>query len=209
MNRAPRDGTGPSGSRPTGDLARSEKRDAVLDSMVELVAEHGFEGAPMALVAERAKVATGTIYRHFESKKAVIAACYEELDEQLYAAVMEDYPQGGSVRGRFLHLATAVIRHFLERPREFRFFQQFLDSPYGAQPHGERLFGSGEHSLVGALLQEGRALQVFKDLPAPVLFALAFGPIASLCQGSALGSVELEGPLLARTAEACWDAIRR
>ena len=41
----------------------SEKRAAIIQATLELVSEHGFHGCPVALVAERAGVAAGTIYR--------------------------------------------------------------------------------------------------------------------------------------------------
>lgn len=45
-----------------------DKRDEIIRAAKELIAEHGFHGAPMARVAEEAGVAAGTIYRYFESK---------------------------------------------------------------------------------------------------------------------------------------------
>ena len=38
-------------------MEKGDKRCAVIQAAMELVAEHGFHGAPMALVAERAGVA--------------------------------------------------------------------------------------------------------------------------------------------------------
>src|SRR5690348_2500554 len=49
-------------------MDKLDKRCAIIRATLELVAEHGFHGAPMALVAERSGVAAGTIYRYFESK---------------------------------------------------------------------------------------------------------------------------------------------
>ncbi|HQM90514.1 MAG TPA: helix-turn-helix domain-containing protein, partial [Syntrophales bacterium] len=54
-------------------MKNSDKRDEILRAALELIAEHGFHGAPMAMVAERAGVGAGTIYRYFEGKDALIA----------------------------------------------------------------------------------------------------------------------------------------
>jgi AcrR family transcriptional regulator len=43
-------------------MAKSERRYEIIGAALELIAEHGFHGAPMAMIAERARVAAGTIY---------------------------------------------------------------------------------------------------------------------------------------------------
>ena len=57
-------------------MIKPEKRDEIIRAAMELIAGHGFHGAPMALVAERAGVAAGTIYRYFESKDDLIRATH-------------------------------------------------------------------------------------------------------------------------------------
>lgn len=190
-------------------MERGDKREAVVEAMLGVVAEYGFHGAPMSLVAERANVGAGTIYRYFEDKDAVIAACYRDLEARFLNAVMESYPEGRPVRERFLHIATAVVRHFLKEPRDLRFLQQFHDSPYGTDVRREKMFGQGERNFVRDLFEEGRAQQIVKDLPLPVLFALTFAPLVHVCRDHVLGFVELEHRLIGETVAACWDAIKR
>lgn len=49
----------------------ADKREAILAAALDLFAERTFEGTPVPLIAERAGVATGTIYRYFESKETL------------------------------------------------------------------------------------------------------------------------------------------
>jgi AcrR family transcriptional regulator len=190
-------------------MEQRDKREAIVDAMRSVVAEYGFHGAPMSLVAERAGVGAGTIYRYFADKDAVIAACYEDLERRFFAGVEEGYPKGRPVRERFLHVARATVRHFLAAPSDLRFLQQFHDSPYGADVRRERLFGQGGRDLLRELFEEGRHQQILKDLPLPALFALAFGPLAHLCRDHALGFLELDHRLTEDTVQACWDALKR
>lgn len=190
-------------------MDRGAKREAVVDAMLGAVAECGFHGAPVSAVAERAGVGAGTIYRYFEDKDAVIAACYLSVEQRVLAAVRENYPAERPVRERFLHMATAVIRHFRDNPRDFRFMQQFHDSPYGADIRREKMFGQGPRNFVRELFDEARAQQIMKDLPLPILMGLAFGPIVHICRDHAAGFLELNSSLIERTVEACWDALRR
>ena len=190
-------------------MERGGKREAIVEAMLGVVAEYGFHGAPMSLVAERANVGAGTIYRYFQDKDAVIAACYQDLARRFYAGVRKEYPESRPVRERFLHVATAVVRHFLKAPRDLRFLQQFHDSPYGAEVRRERLFGHGDKDLLRELFEEGRSQQILKDLPIPILFGLAFGPLAHVCRDHALGFLELDDRLIKETVQGCWDALKR
>lgn len=188
---------------------RGDKRAAVVDAMLGVVAEYGFHGAPMSLVAERANVGAGTIYRYFEDKDAVIAACYQDIEERLLTAVMEGYPEGRPVRERYLHLISAVVRHFLREPTDLRFLQQFHDSPYCANLRREKMFDAGGKNLVRDLFEEGRAQQIVKDLPPSILLGLTFGPLVHICSDHALGFLELDDRLIEETVRACWDAVKR
>lgn len=189
-------------------MQKEDKRLAVIHSALDLVAEHGFHGAPMAAVAERAGVAAGTIYRYFESKDDLIRAVFRFLEEEMHAVVLEGYPEGGSVRERFLHTARAVIGYLVAFPREFRFLEQFQNSPYGVDRRREKMLGTGDNNLILNLFEEGRRQGIVKDLPVPILFSLAFGPVIQICRDAALGFITLDDGLVSSVVEACWDAVR-
>lgn len=190
-------------------LDKEEKRTAVIHAALDLVAEHGFHGAPMSAVAERADVAAGTIYRYFENKDALILETFRFLADMLQKIVIEGYPEGGGVRERYLHVGATLMRHLVGSPRELRFLEQFQNSPYGAHRRRELMLGKGDRNLVLDLFEEGRREGVVKDLPIPVLYALAFGPLIQICRDAAFGFLTLDDRLLDDSVEACWDAVRR
>jgi TetR/AcrR family transcriptional regulator, repressor of fatR-cypB operon len=187
-----------------------DKREEIIKASLELIAEQGFHGAPMALIAERAGVAAGTIYRYFENKDALILALFREIDEKIGAAIMKDYQQQKPLRERFHHIFTALLRYFLENPRDFRYIEQFHNSPYGVEFKRDILQRkSGDCHIYRDLLEEGVAQQVIKDLPMAVLFGLAFGPLKAVMRDHILGFITLDAALIDRIMEACWDGIRR
>jgi AcrR family transcriptional regulator len=71
--------------RPGGSLAQQERRRRILDAATALASEGGFERMQMRVVAERADVALGTLYRYFPSKihllVSVLAAQLEQARE--------------------------------------------------------------------------------------------------------------------------------
>ncbi len=190
-------------------MGTNDKRCTIMRATLDLVAEQGFHGAPMALVAERAGVAAGTIYRYFESKDVLINEIYHYLEERFFAAVTENYPEGDSVRNRFLHIAEVTVRYCTAMPLEFRFLEQFHNSPYGVAHRREKFFGKKDKDVITELFTEALEEGTIKDLPSPVLFALAFGPLLDICRDHILHFIELDDALIGRCVEACWDALKR
>ncbi|MBP1729106.1 MAG: TetR family transcriptional regulator [Deltaproteobacteria bacterium] len=191
-------------------MAKTDKRDEIVRAALELIAEHGFHGAPMALIAEHAGVGAGTIYRYFENKDVLITELYRELEERSFPIIQKGYSPDKPIRERFLHLCTALLRYFIDNPLDFRFLEQFLNSPYGVAFRRDKLLEArGECDVFRELFEDGVSRQEMKDLPLVILFALAFGPILAVARDHILGFIMRDEVLIARTIEACWDGIRR
>jgi len=191
-------------------MSKPEKRDEIVRAALELIAEHGFHGAPMAMIADRAGVGAGTIYRYFENKDVLITELYRDLEDRIYPIIMEGYAEVKPFRERFLHLGTALLRYFIENPLDFRYLEQFHNSPYGVAVRRDRILGEREGcDVYRELFEEGIAQQVLKDVPLTILFALAFGPLLSVARDHILSFITLDDALISRTIEACWDAVRR
>lgn len=188
-------------------MSTADKRDEIIRAALELIAEHGFHGAPMAMIAKRAGVGAGTIYRYFESKDVLIREIYAGLEGQVLAAIRESYPEG--LQERFLHICRYLIRYFLASPQEFRFIEQFHNSPYGVDCRREKFLGRKNKDLVTELFEAGQAQKVIKELPLPILSALTFGPLVDVCRDHIFQFIELDDSLVDRILAATWDAIRR
>jgi AcrR family transcriptional regulator len=191
-------------------MAKNDKRDEIVRAALELIAEHGFHGSPMAMIAERAGVGAGTIYRYFENKDVMIVELFRELEERSRPIIKEGYAPDKPIRERFIHLCAALMHYFIENPLDFRFIEQFFNSPYGVEHRRDKLLGTKEGcDDFKELFEDGIHQQVMKDLPIVILFDLAFGPILAVARDHILGFITLEDALIAQTVEACWDAIKR
>ncbi|MDA8428068.1 MAG: TetR/AcrR family transcriptional regulator [Geobacteraceae bacterium] len=191
-------------------MSKPDKRDEIVRAALELIAENGFHGAPMAMIAEHANVGAGTIYRYFENKDVLIAELYQGLEARLYPVILEKYAPDKPLRERFLHLGTALLRYFIENPLDFRYLEQFHNSPYGVEYRRDKMLGEKEGcDIFRDLFEDGISQQVIKDFPLVILFALSFGPLLAVARDHILGFVELDEALITWTIEACWDGIRR
>jgi AcrR family transcriptional regulator len=192
------------------EMKNNDKRKEIMQAALELIAEHGFHGAPMAMIADKAGVAAGTIYRYFESKDVLITELYRELEEKLIAFLQDGYATSKPIRERFLHIHASILRFFIANPLYFRYIEQYMYSPFGIALKRDRLLGkSDEFDILKSLFEEGIAQQVLKELPLPLLIALAFGPLLVLIRDHILGLISVDDVQIKQVIEACWDGVKR
>jgi TetR/AcrR family transcriptional regulator len=89
------------------DEARALFRNAILESAEAVFAERGFHGARIQDIAQRARIAVGTVYNHFEHKDEVLFALLEERTEELLAQLL---PMPGDPRSFPERLTVRVAR---------------------------------------------------------------------------------------------------
>lgn len=191
-------------------MQKLEKRTEILRAALELIALYGFHAAPMAMIAKRAGVGTGTIYRYFANKDILIVELYREIEEKIMPFLLEGYVETQPIHERFLRLSTALLRYFIGNPQHFRYLEQFFNSPYGVELRREKLLGRVEkRDAYHELFVEGVARKVIKDLPLPLLYSLSFGPLLAVTRDHVLGFITLDDALIVKFIEACWDALKR
>lgn len=182
------------------------KRSALIEASVHVVADCGFHGASVSVIAGRAGVAEGTVYVHFESKEHLLLEAYRELERRCLAMVMKGFPTRGSINQRFFHLANKLIRHLVLFPKEFLYADQFLSSPYRklVSPH---YLPEPELSGILQFFWEGVAQRQFKQLPPVMLLALACGPLIQVARANAAGYLYMDNERMSHAVEACWEAV--
>ncbi|MDD2367470.1 MAG: TetR/AcrR family transcriptional regulator [Desulfuromonadaceae bacterium] len=191
-------------------MSKSDKREEIVRAALELIAENGFHAAPMAMIADRAGVGAGTIYRYFENKDVLIGELYKDLEEKMLPVIQEGYDINAPLRERFLHLGTRILRYFIENPLHFRFIEQFHNSPYGVEHRRDKILGEKNGcNIFRELFEDGLSQQLLKAFPLTILFALSFGPIVNLARDHILGFVVMDETLIVAAIEACWDSISK
>ena len=76
--------------RPTEKTEAHKKAqyNLLLTTALTLVAREGFQNLTMAILAEQAQVAIGTVYKYFDSKADLCAAVFRRATEKEVAQVM-------------------------------------------------------------------------------------------------------------------------
>lgn len=99
-------------------LSERPQRAKLLDAMVRVVADKGYEAATVADAVRLARVSRGTFYELFESKEACLAAAYRLGTEVLEARVTEAVRDAADWREE-LRLGLRVYLQTLEEEPMF------------------------------------------------------------------------------------------
>src|SRR5690349_8003202 len=96
--------------------ASKDKRATILQAALELIAERGFHGAPMSLVAQRAGVSAGIIYHYFASKEELIHALYHQIEADFSRALLAGSPQSLPFAEAFMQVWLNAYRFYRSHP---------------------------------------------------------------------------------------------
>lgn len=184
-----------------------------MQAAMELIAEHGFHDAPISVIANKAQVAAGTIYRYFDNKDVLINELFQEIEDRMMELLLNNYPLGKPVKEQFFYVFGGLCRYLLTHPLHFRYMEQYFNSPYGISKRRDKLLGKNinhdGHDTLTGIFEEGISQKILKDLPFIVLSSLAIGPMLYVIRDHTLGFVVLDESLIQKITEACWDAIKR
>lgn len=187
-------------------MDKHDKREQILDAALAIFAENGFHGAPTSLLAKRAGIGVGTIYRYFADKDDLIHALFDRTKARARAWLDAEPLTETGLRERFCLLTSRICRYFLQHPSEFRFIEQYYFSPYSGNGCCET---PDEDNRIENLLLEARRAQVIKDLPLPVMKAMVFGPLSSLAKEQNMRGRAIPETMIDQVVQASWDGLKR
>ncbi|GHO90319.1 TetR family transcriptional regulator [Reticulibacter mediterranei] len=203
-----------------------EKREAILEAALELIAEHGLQHTPMSLISKRAKASAGGIYHHFESKEDLLQTLYWRIKEEMTHAIVAADDLSQPLAKRFQTLWLSIFRYGLAHRQEMAFLEQYESVPRVKSQDArlpeegtplddliERFCTQndlpGEVQILYRLIVDLRVQGLIKDLPLIIISELTYGAALRLAKHVHAGQVHLSDATLTETAKACWDAIAR
>ncbi|MGA8847577.1 MAG: TetR/AcrR family transcriptional regulator [Nocardioides sp.] len=92
-------------------------RSRIVEAAHDLVAAHGYAGCSVALVAEAAEVATGSVYRHFPDKGALFAEVFRTSTQREVEAVGAAAAEPGPIAVRLTRAVETFAHRALANPR--------------------------------------------------------------------------------------------
>jgi len=157
---------------------KKEKKQAILDSALQLFVEQGFHGTSTASIAKKAGVATGTLFHHFANKSVLLnhlfitikQAFADDISQSL--AMMDN--EGEDLKTDAAYLWQQAIDWALRNPIQQRFFLQYSMSSDIASDIREQAMHSVLHFIV-VLIEKGQQQKVIVDFPLPLMLENCHG----------------------------------
>jgi AcrR family transcriptional regulator len=186
-----------------GDDAKAE---AILKAALELFTERGFHGTPVPLVAERAGVGAGTIYRSFESKEALVNALYQRWKTAVATRIADRFPFDRPPREQFRMVWERMVDFAVAHPRELSFLELHNHRSY--LDDQSRAIEEQIHAFGVQMVERAQNASAVKSIPARILIELVNGAFLGLFRAAVEGRIKLEKKTLMAAEQCCWEAIR-
>ncbi|RZU76816.1 TetR family transcriptional regulator [Micromonospora kangleipakensis] len=131
----------------------SASRERIIAAALEIMAEHGYAGCSVAAVAERAGMATGSVYRHFPTKADLFAEVFRTASQREVDAVA----RAAALETTIAERVSAVIETFSGRALQSpRLAYALLAEPVDPAVDAERLvFRRAYAELIAGYVAEG------------------------------------------------------
>ena len=209
------------------NIQKGEKREAILQAALELVAENGLQHTPMSLISKRSQASAGIIYHYFESKEDLLETLYWHIKRGVMQAVAAADDSRQPLVRRFQTLWLSIFHFYLAHPQEMAFLEQYESVPkvkrHDALVHGkaktlDELVERTQEALetlpqeektLYSLFVDLRAQDLIKNLPLEVIGELTRGMALRLALQVHAGQLDIDEAMLNEIAKACWDAIGR
>jgi AcrR family transcriptional regulator len=148
----------------------ADKKTKILEAALQLFVEAGFHGTPTSKIAQTAGVANGTLFHYFPTKDELIVALYLDIKARMGTYITEQAKAETSLKAGLKGQYLASLHWALNNRDEFRFVEQFSNSPYHSMVDAETL----EKQMKGhlSLLRKGIKEKVIKPIPVELIQVL-------------------------------------
>ncbi|TGL07937.1 TetR/AcrR family transcriptional regulator [Leptospira bouyouniensis] len=180
------------------------KSEEILTAALELFTAKGFDGTAVPLIAERANVAAGTIYRYFESKEDLVNSLFQKWQENLYNKIKDNFPENVDPKEQFHRIWFSMAEFQRENPIAFDFLEMQYNLPYLDKK------SITKRALLLKFLtrfaHDNRDILI--KFPPDALIAIVWGAFVGLVKGSRNGKIKLDDQFLKESEILLWNAIK-
>ncbi|WP_185113020.1 MULTISPECIES: TetR/AcrR family transcriptional regulator [Peribacillus] len=187
-------------------ITAANKRDSIVSSALELFAERGYDATTIPMIATKAGVGAGTIYRYFENKEVLGNKIFQGYVDIFTETIKSGFPHEDSIRNQFHHIFKSMV-HFTNEQDQALYFIKIHS--------GAHFLNEESHSSFQSLLDLfknffdlGKDRKEIKQLPSSALIAIIYGAFLELQRLVRIGELVPEAKLLADVEESFWDAVR-
>lgn len=181
-----------------------DKREAIVETMLDLVVERGFHDSPMSLLSKRSGASAGVIYHYFKSKDEVIHAVYLHVKSVKKQFLLQGHSVNPTIEQAYLELFVKAYDFYRSHLRETKFLDLYESSIFCSQSAAEE--AANEDPVIQNFMKAFRGKKeggVLKDIPTDAIHEFSFGVARRLAKKEE----EIPPAMLKKVAAASWAAI--
>lgn len=195
-----------SGTARATKAAAPDKADAILEAALDAFVARGFHGTTVPVIAERAGVGAGTIYRYFASKEAVVNELFRRHKAELARRMLDRFPMEAPARDQFRELWYRMVAFVEEQPKAFSFLElhhhaDYLDDRSRAMEQRMTDFGV-------SFIQRAQARHELKPISPLLLIGVVLGAFTGVVRKAWEYDFPLDAETWAHAEQCAWEAIR-
>ena len=157
------------------------------------------------MVADRAGVAAGTIYRYFPGKKGIVNALYQRSKSKLASTLFEKLPLGEPARVVFGEIWNNLVGFALESPTTFIFLETHHHAAY-LDSKSRRIAEDLDESIA-AIVRAWQASGEVREGDPDTLVALVYGAFVGVVRHRSERGIPLTEQLYEDTIEPAWAVL--
>ena len=185
-------------------VVKQTRREEILDAMLELIVERGFNDAPMSELSKRSGASAGIIYHYFANKDDVIDQLYKSIKALKAKSLIENLLPDMPPKEGFVLVWKNAYNFCRQHEKETRFLAQYENLPCYSHPDMQApMMEDPNFALLLSRFKPKSQGGPLKELPLEIMAELSIGVAARL----ALQKDELAPDMLSAVAESCWRSV--
>ncbi|MEK4971293.1 TetR/AcrR family transcriptional regulator [Niallia sp. FSL R7-0648] len=184
----------------------NNKQENIYEAAMQLFVERGYDGTTVPMIANRAKVGAGTIYRYFENKESLVNSLFVKCVLRFSEAIKLDFPSKSNIREQFSYIFNRLFEFARHNVNAFLFFNSHHKGYY-LDENSKRTFKEFLEFFI-SVIEDGKENGFIRQLPSPALIAIVYEPVVMLVQMMETGELTYSPDLVKELEDSFWNAIR-
>lgn len=183
------------------------KRTDILEASEQLLAERGFYGLSMKVLADKVGIAAGTIYRYFDNKEMLMVELHQHISLEGAQTIFCGWTDQQTAEEKYALLWRNAFNAVLRNPQRLAVMEMLCNMPSIRENNARNFEDTAFFPLID-FYQQGINEQRFHDWPVAALVALSFDSAISLAKKALRDKLEVDEQVLMQVRDASWKVIQ-
>ncbi|MDY6800885.1 MAG: TetR/AcrR family transcriptional regulator [Bacteroidota bacterium] len=182
------------------------KRQQIIETTIQLVAEMGLYATSMGLIIKESNVAAGTIYHYFKNKEDLIKTVYSELKEEMGKAFIQNIDNALPYKEKFFLIWKNLFYYFKDNSQKFQFIEHYASSPL--EKNEVKEINQRHYQPAIDFIRKGIEMGYLRKLPESFIIQLTFAHVSVVVRMILFDEAYISETTLEQLVQSCWDSIR-